>query len=75
MLILDGPALEHDAEKACPGLDPGWIPVLGKDRAQTQAKAKWRFILMSWRLKRRMIAKPMARASARNAARFACAIG
>jgi hypothetical protein len=22
--------LEHDPEKACPGLDPGWIPVFGK---------------------------------------------
>jgi hypothetical protein len=25
--------LEHDPEKACPGLDPGWIPVFGKDHA------------------------------------------
>src|SRR5215468_4521537 len=28
-----GPAtepLEHDPEKACPGLDPGWVPVFGK---------------------------------------------
>src|SRR5712692_5406635 len=24
---------EHDPEKACPGLDPGWIPVFGKDHA------------------------------------------
>jgi hypothetical protein len=23
-------AIEHDPEKACPGLDPGWIPVFGK---------------------------------------------
>src|SRR5262245_6549601 len=22
--------LEHDPEKACPALDPGWIPVFGK---------------------------------------------
>ena len=29
------PALEHDPEKACPGLDPGWIPVFGKDHAPT----------------------------------------
>jgi hypothetical protein len=21
----------HDPEKACPGLDPGWTPVFGKD--------------------------------------------
>src|SRR5262249_7511528 len=21
---------EHDPEKACPGLDPGWVPVFGK---------------------------------------------
>src|SRR5437660_5600277 len=26
-------ALEHDPEKACPGLDPGWAPVFGKDHA------------------------------------------
>jgi hypothetical protein len=26
--------LRHDPEKACPGLDPGWIPVFGKDHAQ-----------------------------------------
>jgi hypothetical protein len=25
--------LEHDPEKACPGLDPGWKPVFGKDHA------------------------------------------
>jgi len=25
---------EHDPEKACPGPDPGWMPVLGKDHAQ-----------------------------------------
>jgi hypothetical protein len=25
--------LEHDPEKACPGLDPGWVPVFGKDHA------------------------------------------
>jgi hypothetical protein len=28
--------LEHDPEKACPGLDPGWKPVFGKDHARTQ---------------------------------------
>ncbi len=27
---------EHDPEKACPGLDPGWIPVFGKDHAQNK---------------------------------------
>jgi hypothetical protein len=27
--------LEHDPEKACPGLDPGWEPVFGKDHART----------------------------------------
>src|SRR5215211_4915815 len=26
-------SLEHDPENACPGLDPGWIPVFGKDHA------------------------------------------
>jgi hypothetical protein len=25
--------LEHDAENACPGLDPGWVPVFGKHHA------------------------------------------
>jgi len=30
------PRLEHDPEKACPGLDPGWTPVFGKDHAQTK---------------------------------------
>src|SRR5215211_4313360 len=25
--------LEHDPENACPGLDPGWMPVFGKDHA------------------------------------------
>src|SRR5689334_21968624 len=29
-----GVLLEHDPEKACPGLDPGWTPVFGKDHAQ-----------------------------------------
>ena len=27
--------LEHDPEKAWPGLDPGWIPVFGKEHAPT----------------------------------------
>jgi len=27
--------LEHDAEKACPGRDPGWEPVFGKHHAPT----------------------------------------
>ena len=29
-------ALEHDPEKACPGLDPGWLPVFRKDHGQTK---------------------------------------
>jgi hypothetical protein len=29
--------LTRDPEKACPGLDPGWEPVFGKDHAQTQS--------------------------------------
>jgi hypothetical protein len=29
--------LEHDPEKACPGLDPGWVPVFRKDHAQTKS--------------------------------------
>ncbi len=29
-------ALEHDPEKACPGLDPGWNPVFATDHAQTK---------------------------------------
>jgi hypothetical protein len=32
-----GPRLEHDPEKACPGLDPGWNPVFRKDHAQTKS--------------------------------------
>jgi hypothetical protein len=28
---------EHDPEKACPGLDPGWIPVFGKDHAPAKS--------------------------------------
>jgi hypothetical protein len=28
---------EHDPEKACPGLDPGWKPVFGKDHAPTKS--------------------------------------
>jgi hypothetical protein len=27
--------LKHDPEKACAGLDPGWIPVFRRDHAQT----------------------------------------
>ena len=27
---------EHDPEKACPGLDPGWEPVFGKDHAPSK---------------------------------------
>jgi len=34
---LDFDPVEHDAEKACPGHDPGWKPVFGKDRAQTRS--------------------------------------
>src|SRR6266568_3205277 len=30
---------EHDPEKACPGLDPGWTPVFGKDHAQPKTRA------------------------------------
>jgi hypothetical protein len=29
----DPSGLEHDSEKACRGLDPGWKPVFGKDHA------------------------------------------
>jgi hypothetical protein len=29
------PLVEHDPEKACPGLDPGWAPAFGKDHAPT----------------------------------------
>src|SRR5919198_4714913 len=27
--------VEHDPEKACPGLDSGWIPVFGKGLSRT----------------------------------------
>src|SRR5262249_14480644 len=30
------PALQHDPEKACPGLDPGWVPVFGKRSCSTK---------------------------------------
>jgi hypothetical protein len=30
-------AVAHDPEKACPGLDPGWIPVFGQGHAQTKS--------------------------------------
>jgi hypothetical protein len=30
---------EHDPEKACPGLDPGWVPVFGKDHAPAKRPA------------------------------------
>jgi hypothetical protein len=28
------PLSQHDPENACPGLDPGWKPVFGRDHAQ-----------------------------------------
>jgi hypothetical protein len=31
---------EHDPEKACPGLDPGWMPVFGEDQAQAKNRDK-----------------------------------
>src|SRR5438105_15299217 len=31
-------APEHDPEKACPGLDPGWLPVFGKDHAPARPR-------------------------------------
>jgi hypothetical protein len=34
-----GSQLEHDPENACPGLDPGWIPVFGKDHAPTKSQS------------------------------------
>jgi hypothetical protein len=36
MLQNPGVALEHDPEKACPGLDPGWKPAFEQDHAQTK---------------------------------------
>jgi hypothetical protein len=36
-------ALEHDSEKACPGLDPGWQPGFGKDHAETKGLSLNRF--------------------------------
>jgi nicotinate dehydrogenase subunit A len=32
-VVRAGAALEHDPEKARLGLDPGWVPVFGKDHA------------------------------------------
>jgi hypothetical protein len=37
-------SVEHDPEKACPGLDPGWIPVFRKRSCATKDKhdpEKW----------------------------------
>jgi hypothetical protein len=31
-----GGVLERDPEKACPGFDPGWKAVFGKNRAPTK---------------------------------------
>jgi hypothetical protein len=30
--------MKHVPQKACPGLDPGWAPVLRKGHAQTKSK-------------------------------------
>jgi hypothetical protein len=30
--------MKHVLQKACPGLDPGWAPVLQKGHAQTKSK-------------------------------------
>jgi hypothetical protein len=36
-------------QKACPGLDPGWEPVFGKDHAQTKSQTLIHFNLIgSW---------------------------
>jgi Ala-tRNA(Pro) deacylase len=37
--------LEHDPEKACPGLDPGWKPVFQKDHAPPNNESADRFNL------------------------------
>ena len=36
LAFSDAVRLEHDPEKACPGLDPGWKAVFGKDHAHTK---------------------------------------
>jgi predicted MFS family arabinose efflux permease len=33
--LLWPPRPKHDPEKACPGRDPGWVPVFGKDHGST----------------------------------------
>src|SRR5450631_2727945 len=38
---------EHDSEKACPGLDPGWGPVSGKDHAQANKPASGRRVRLA----------------------------
>jgi hypothetical protein len=38
-----GGHLEHDPEKACRGLDPGWQPVFGKHYAQAKIQTMIRF--------------------------------
>jgi len=34
----------RDTEKACPGLDPGWMSVLGQDHAQREVKHRLQVI-------------------------------
>src|SRR5689334_2527758 len=44
----------HDPEKACPGLDPGWAPVFGRDRAPPEGMATGRIRprrIRPWRLR------------------------
>jgi hypothetical protein len=36
LMVTTDAGQEHDPEKACPGLDPGWEPVFGRDHAQSK---------------------------------------
>src|SRR5262245_26924026 len=42
-------SLEHDPENACPGLDPGWIPVFGKIMLQQRTQVPDDEVNWPWR--------------------------
>src|SRR6516164_6289510 len=54
--------MKHDPEKACPGLDPGWDPVFGKDHAQINgSSAVGRGLMARSRSGKKSAAKPARR--------------
>src|SRR5205807_85414 len=68
---------EHDPEKACPALDAGWVPVFGKDHAQTTTRAEWIRTKVDRsrnadHRERHVAGAPESRASARCGVKIAC---